>query len=62
MSKLEKPYILSPVLAPVFYLRPKDENAVVLVASSDHVMPATDDFHAAIQVRLSHAQNRNIVT
>ena len=40
----------------------KDENAILLVAPSDHVIPDTAKFHEAIQVGLSHVKNRNIVT
>jgi mannose-1-phosphate guanylyltransferase/mannose-6-phosphate isomerase len=40
----------------------KDENAVLLVAPSDHVIPDTDDFHEAIKVGLSHVENQKVVT
>ena len=36
------------MLAASLYAILRDENAVLLVASSDHVIPDTYDFHAAI--------------
>ena len=50
------------ILAASIFVCTKDENAVLLVAPSDHVIPNTDDFHAAIKVGLLHAQNRKLVT
>lgn len=47
--------------ASVFAAR-KDENAVLLVAPSDHVIPDTATFHEAIKVGLSHVQNQKMVT
>ena len=50
------------ILAASIFVHLKDENAVLLVAPSDHVIPDTDDFHAAIKVGLSHVQNQKMVT
>ena len=50
------------ILAASIFAHAKDENAVLLVAPSDHVIPGTDDFHAAIKVGLSHVQNQKMVT
>ena len=50
------------ILAASIFVHSKDENAVLLVAPSDHVIPGTDDFHAAIKVGLSHVKNRKMVT
>lgn len=50
------------ILAASIFVNSKDENAVLLVAPSDHVIPGTEDFHAAIKVGLSHAQNQKMVT
>ena len=50
------------ILAASIFVHSEDENAVLLVAPSDHVIPATDDFHAAIKVALSHVQNQRMVT
>ena len=50
------------ILAASIFVHSKDENAVLLVAPSDHVIPGTDDFHAAIKVGLSHVQNQKMVT
>ena len=50
------------VLAASIYAHSQDENAILLVAPSDHVIPDTDDFHAAIKVGLAHVQNRKMVT
>lgn len=50
------------ILAASIFAHSRDENAVLLIAPSDHVIPDTDDFHAAIKLGLSHVQNRKIVT
>ena len=50
------------VLAASIFVNAKDENAVLLVAPSDHVIPDTEDFHDAIKVGLSHVQNQKMVT
>ena len=50
------------ILAASIFTHSKDENAVLLVAPSDHVITSTDDFHAAIKVGLSHVQNQKMVT
>ena len=50
------------MLAASIFAHSKDENAVLLVAPSDHVIPGTEDFHAAIKVGLSHVQKQKMVT
>ena len=50
------------ILAASIFVYSEDENAVLLVAPSDHVIPCTEDFHAAIKVGLSHVQNGKIAT
>ena len=50
------------ILAASIFVHSKDEDAVLLVAPSDHVIPGTHDFHAAIKVGLSHIQNQKMVT
>ena len=50
------------ILAASLFAHSKDENAVLLVAPSDHVIPGTEDFHTAIKVGLSHVQNQKMVT
>ena len=50
------------ILAASIFVHSRDENAILLVAPSDHVIPGTDDFHAAIKVGLSHVQNQKLVT
>jgi mannose-1-phosphate guanylyltransferase/mannose-6-phosphate isomerase len=50
------------ILAASLFANSKDENAVLLVAPSDHVIPGTEDFHTAIKVGLSHVQNQKMVT
>ena len=50
------------ILAASVFAHSRDENAVLLVAPSDHVISDTDNFHAAIKVGLSHVQNQKIVT
>lgn len=50
------------ILAASIFAHSRDEDAVLLVAPSDHVIPHTHDFHEAIKVGLSHVQNRQMVT
>jgi mannose-1-phosphate guanylyltransferase/mannose-6-phosphate isomerase len=50
------------ILAASIFAQSEDENAVLLVAPSDHVIPNKDDFHASIKVGLSHAQKQKMVT
>ena len=50
------------ILAASLFAHAKDENAVLLVAPSDHVIPDKADFHEAIKAGLSHVQNQKIVT
>ena len=50
------------ILAASIFVHSEDENAVLLVAPSDHVIPGTDDFHDAIRVGLSHVHKRKMVT
>ena len=50
------------ILAASIFVHSEDENAVLLIAPSDHVIPGTEDFHATIKVGLSHVQNRKMVT
>lgn len=50
------------ILAASIFAQTRDENAVLLVAPSDHVIPDTAAFHEAIKVGFSHVQNRKMVT
>ena len=50
------------ILAASLFASSTDENAVLLVAPSDHVVPDTHDFHAAINVGLLHVQHGKMVT
>jgi len=50
------------ILAASLFAQSKDREAVLLVAPSDHVIPDTSAFHAAIKVGLSHVQNQKMVT
>ena len=50
------------ILAASVFGHINDENAVLLIAPSDHVIPDIEDFHKAIKVGLSHVQNRKMVT
>ena len=50
------------ILAASIFSHSKDENAILLVAPSDHVIPNVDDLHSSINVGLSHVQNRKMVT
>jgi len=50
------------ILAASIFAHYNDENAVLLVAPSDHVIPDTSQFHEAIKVGLSHVENQKMVT
>ena len=50
------------VLAASIFAHSRDENSILLVAPSDHVIPNKDEFHAAIKVGLSHVQKQKMVT
>ena len=50
------------ILAASMFMQAKDKDAVLLVAPTDHVIPQTDDFHAAIKVGLSHVEKQKMVT
>lgn len=50
------------IIAASIYAHSIDQDAIVLVAPSDHVIPDTHDFHEAIKVGLSHVQNGKMVT
>ncbi|MDA9806232.1 mannose-1-phosphate guanylyltransferase/mannose-6-phosphate isomerase [Alphaproteobacteria bacterium] len=50
------------ILSASIYLNSKEENAVLFVAPSDHIIPETHDFHEAIKVGLTHVQKGMIVT
>jgi len=50
------------ILAASIFVHSEDENAVLLVAPSDHVIPGTDAFHEAINVGLAHVKNQKMVT
>ena len=50
------------ILAASLFVHSKDENAILLVAPSDHVIPDTLDFHEAVKVGISHVHHGKIVT
>lgn len=50
------------ILAASIFVYSKDENAILLVAPSDHIIPDTHKFHKSVKVGLSHVQNGKIVT
>jgi mannose-1-phosphate guanylyltransferase / mannose-6-phosphate isomerase len=50
------------ILAASIFAHSEDENAVLLVAPSDHVIPSTRDFHHAVDVGLSYVKIGKIVT
>ena len=50
------------ILAASIFAHVKDNDAILLVAPSDHVIPDTKRFHEAINVGLSHVQNQKMVT
>ena len=50
------------ILAASIFIHSKDQDGVLLVAPSDHVIPDTRDFHSAIQVGLFHVKNGKMAT
>ena len=50
------------ILAASIFVQSKDEDAVLLVAPSDHVIPDKTAFHESIKVGLSHVQKLKMVT
>ena len=50
------------ILSASIYIHSKEENAVLLVAPSDHIISETRDFHEAIRIGLTHVQKGMIVT
>ena len=52
----------SAILAASIFAHTKNQDAILLVASSDHVIPDTENFHRVIKVGLSYAQACKIVT
>ena len=50
------------ILAASIFARFEDEEAILLVAPSDHLIPDKAEFHRAIVVGLSHVQNGQMVT
>ena len=50
------------ILAASVFAQAKDQDAILLVAPSDHVIPDTAAFHEAIKVGLTFVQNQQIVT
>lgn len=52
----------APILAASILAHSKDEDATLLVAPSDHVIPDVDKFHRAISIALRYAEEGKIVT
>ena len=52
----------APILAASIFAHNKNQDAVLLVAPSDHVIPDTENFHKTIKVGLSYVQTGKIVT
>ncbi len=50
------------ILAASLFAHSKEENATLLVAPSDHIIPYEQDLHQAISVGLSYLKSGNIVT
>ncbi len=50
------------ILAASIFAHSRDEEAILLVAPSDHVIPNANDFHKAIKVGLSHVQTGSMAT
>lgn len=52
----------SAILAASIFAHRKDQDAVLLVAPTDHVIPDTECFHEAVKVGLSYVEKGNMVT
>ena len=50
------------ILAASIFAHSSDQDAILLVAPSDHLIPDTPEFHASIKVGLTHVQLGKIVT
>lgn len=50
------------ILAASIYAMKNDPKAVLLVASSDHIMPDKEVFHEAVEIGLKHVENGKLVT
>jgi mannose-1-phosphate guanylyltransferase / mannose-6-phosphate isomerase len=50
------------ILAASMYLKSIDQDAILLVAPSDHVIDSIENFHNAISIGLSKVQNGKLVT
>ena len=50
------------ILAASIFAHMKNQDAILLVAPSDHVIPDTENFHKTIKVGLSYVQTGKIVT
>lgn len=50
------------ILTASVFTQSRDENAILIVAPSDHVIPNTDYFHQAIKTGLAHVDDGKIVT
>lgn len=50
------------ILAASLFAISTDDNAILLVAPSDHVIPDTQRFHEAIKVGITHVKNGKMVT
>ena len=50
------------ILAASIFANASEQDSVLLVAPSDHVIPDTQDFHEAVKVGLPHLKNGKMVT
>ena len=50
------------ILAASIFVQSQDDNAVLLVAPSDHVIPDIDYFHEVVRIGCSHVANQKLVT
>ena len=50
------------ILAASTFLYAKDENAILIVAPSDHIIPNTRQFHKVVEVGLSYVDDCKLVT
>ena len=50
------------ILAACLFVQSKDEDAILLVAPSDHLIPDTQEFHAAVRLGLRYVETGKMVT
>ncbi len=50
------------ILAASLFVKDKNDDAILLIAPSDHIIPDTEEFHKAVNTGLEHVFNGNMIT